>query len=96
MRKRIAAACLALLLALCLAGCRESAEAKYGRGRKLLDEGKAAEAVTVFEELGDYGDASRMAAYGKAVTAAEAGNYQTALSGFTALGDFLDCPMMIA
>ena len=95
MRKKTLAAVILALLVFCLAGCRESAETKYGRAQQLMAEEKVEEAVKVFDELGDYEEAPKMAAYGKALLAGEAGSYQTAVSGFTALGDYLDCPMMV-
>ena len=94
MRKKAPVIALLMLLVFCLAGCGESAEAKYSRAQQLLAEEKTEEAVRLFDELGDYEDASRLAAYGRAVLAGEAGNYQSAISAFSTMGDYRDCPMM--
>ncbi len=85
---------LILLVALALGGCRSS---DYKTAKELMSEGKYAEAAELFGALGDYGDASDLAAecgneidYAAAAELFEKGDYEKAYAAYAALGSFCD------
>lgn len=88
--KKIAAFILALAIMGTLAGCDRS---DYKKAVSLYDSGEYAQAMELFEELGDYEDSSTMVkacSYQIALDFADAGNYQDALTIFQSLGDYAD------
>ena len=65
----------------------------YSSAMKLMKDGRYEEAITAFEELGDYSDAAEQAkelAYQAAGKLYEAGNYEEALSAYSKLRGYKD------
>ena len=108
--KRWAILLVLMLLAVCLSGCggnnsntaepwaeptKEPVDSKYSRAQTLLSENQYAEAAALFDELGGYEDAVRLAMYCKAAAAGESGDCEAAIASFTVLDDFRDSKLMV-
>lgn len=65
---------------------------KYSRAESLMNEGRYEEAISVFQDLGDYKDAANMAKYTQAEGFVEAYDYSAASREFEELGDYKDSP----
>ena len=86
-------ACIALLT------IHNGKQRRYNEGVTLLEQGRYAEAQTMFAELGGFDDSAMMAEYSESMadySAAgalyDAGDHRNAQSAFLALGDFRDAP----
>lgn len=89
--KKIWALLLVIVMLAVLTGC-DSAD--YQKAASLYESGEYAEAMALFEQLGEYQDAADRATdcnYRIATALQEAGKYQEAMEIFEALGDYEDC-----
>lgn len=98
--KRILSALIVLALAVSLAGCSVQ---DYQTAGTLYKEGKYAQALEIYEALGDYADSVKMAEicrqkanYEKAGQLLAAGEYEQAAQMFDELGLYSDSPLMAA
>lgn len=94
--RRILCACLVLALCLCLCSCKSS---DYRDAMSLYETGEYAQAIVMFETLGDYRDSMEMVRkcnYETAVSLMESGRYEDAIPFFEALGDYEDSARKIA
>lgn len=89
--KKIWTLLLVIVMLAVLTGC-DSAD--YQKAVSLYESGEYAEAMALFEQLGEYQDAADRATdcnYRIATALQEAGKYQEAMEIFEALGDYEDC-----
>lgn len=98
--KRILSALIVLALAVSMAGCSLQ---DYQTAGTLYEEGKYAQALEMYEALGDYADSAKMAEicrqkanYEKAGQLLAAGEYEQAAQMFDELGLYSDSPLMAA
>lgn len=98
--KRILSALIVLALAVSMAGCSVQ---DYQTAGTLYKEGKYAQALEIYEALGDYADSAKMADicrqkanYEKAGQLLAAGEYEQAAQMFDELGMYSDSPLMAA
>lgn len=98
--KRILSALIVLALAVSMAGCSVQ---DYQTAGTLYKEGKYAQALEIYEALGDYADSAKMAEicrqkanYEKAGQLLAAGEYEQAAQMFDELGLYSDSPLMAA
>ncbi len=90
------------VLSCCIAFCANAEsntstklQEKYSDAELLMVDGKYEEAAALFDAIGSYSDASKMAMYCKALAAAENyGMYEVAIDTFGNLGDFKDCKQL--
>ena len=97
--KKIITIMLFFLALLCGTAYAESAKSKldemYYEAEVLMTTGDYSGAADIFEALGTYSDASKMAMYCKAIDAAESyGLYSVAVKAFKDLGEFKDSKQM--
>lgn len=88
--KKVTALLLALVLAMCLTGCKGS---DYKNAVSLYESGQYEEAVDKFTELGDYKDSQLLlqtCKYESAKAMINSGSYEEAKAIFEELGDFED------
>jgi outer membrane protein assembly factor BamD (BamD/ComL family) len=74
-------------------------QAKYGKGKQLIETGSYDEAVEIFTALGDYEDSATMileAQYQKGLSLIQSKSYDDAIAIFTSLGDYNDSATMIS
>lgn len=89
--RKLFALILSLVMLVMLTGCDSS---DYKKAVSLYESGEYAEAVEMFEALGDYEDSAEMVKacnYQIALELTKAGKYQEALVMFVSLGDYEDC-----
>ncbi len=79
---------LMLLASLIPAGCAETAESLYSQAQSLLASGQYAQAADIFDQLGFYEEAARLALFCRALAAGEGGDYDAAIKAFQSLGDY--------
>ena len=98
--KRILSALIVLALAVSMAGCSVQ---DYQTAGTLYKEGKYAQALEIYEALGDYADSAKMAEicrqkanYEKAGQLLAAGEYEQAAQMYDELGMYSDSPLMAA
>lgn len=93
--KKLLVLCLCLCLVFSLSACKSN---DYEKAKGLYDSGNYAEALPMFEELGDYEDSEyyvNASKYEMAKIERANGNYDEAIAILEELGDFNDSPFEI-
>lgn len=93
--KKVFALLLMLALVLSLTACDSS---DYKEAMELFNSEKYSDAVTIFEELGDYEDSAQMALkckYEMALSFIEDGEFDSAKELLVALDDYENCPELL-
>ena len=95
MRKKILCGLVAIVMLLCLSGCKSN---DYKSAQQLYADREYDDAIAMFTELGDYKDSADMinaCNYGKATDLFDEEKYEEAAQIFEALGDYKDSEDMI-